>query len=60
MNSKNSLTSDSHRLLINLTDKINLRRSYKCVPLSNLSIYYAWRNIKNFCKSHEFKISAPA
>ena len=59
MNFKNSLTSDSHRLLINLTDKINLRRSYKYVPLSNLSIHYAWKNIKKFCKNHEFKISAP-
>ena len=27
MNSKNSKTSDPHRLLINLTDKINLKRS---------------------------------
>ena len=59
MNFKNSLTSDSHRLLINLTDEINLRRSYKYVPLSNLSIHYAWKNIKKFCKNHEFKISAP-
>ena len=25
MNSKNSETSDSHRLLLNLTDKINLK-----------------------------------
>ena len=27
MSSKNSKTSDYHRLLLNLTDKINLRRS---------------------------------
>ena len=27
MNSKNSKTSDLHRLLLNLTGKINLRRS---------------------------------
>ena len=26
MNSKNSKTSNTHRLLLNLTDKINLRR----------------------------------
>ena len=26
MNSKNSKTSDPHRLLLNLTDKIDLRR----------------------------------
>ena len=40
MNSENSKTSDPHRLLLNLTDKINLRRSDKYVALSNLSIYY--------------------
>ena len=35
MNSENSKTSDTHRLLLN---KIDLRRSYKYVALSNLSI----------------------
>ena len=40
MNSKNSRTSYPHRLLLNLTDKINLNRSDKYVPLSNVSIYY--------------------
>ena len=47
MNSKNSETSDPHRLLLNLTDKIDLRRKYKYVALSNLSIYYIWKNIEN-------------
>ena len=46
MNSENSKTTDPHRLLLNLTDKINLRRSDKYVALSNLSIYYTWKNIK--------------
>ena len=40
MNSKNSKTSDPCRLLLNFTDKINLKRSNKYVVLSNLSIYY--------------------
>ena len=39
MNSKNSGIFDLHRLLLNLTDKINLKRSDKYVPLSNLNIY---------------------
>ena len=38
MNIQNSKISDPHRLLVNLTDKINLRRSDKYVALSNLSI----------------------
>ena len=39
MNSENSKTSDPHRLLLNLSDKINLKRRDKYVALSNLSIY---------------------
>ena len=38
MNSENSKTADPHRLLLNLTDKINLKRSDKYVATSNLSI----------------------
>ena len=45
MNSENSKTSDPHRLLVNLSDKINLKRSDKYVALSNLSIYSTWENI---------------
>ena len=40
MNSENSKTSDRHRLLMNLPNKINLKRSDKYVALSNLNIYY--------------------
>ena len=40
MNYKHSRTSDHHRLLLNLTDKIDLRRKDKYVVSSNLSIYY--------------------
>ena len=40
MNSENSKTSDPHRLLLNLSDKINLKGSDKYVALSNLSICY--------------------
>ena len=38
INSKNNKTSDPHRLLLNLSDKIDLKGSDKCVTLSNLSI----------------------
>ena len=46
MNSKNSKTSDRHSLLLNITEKINVKRSDKYVALSNLSIYYTWKNTK--------------
>ena len=45
MNSENSKISDSERLLLNLLDKINLKRSNRYVVLSNLSIYDTWKNI---------------
>ena len=38
MNSENSKTSETHRLLFNLSDKINLKGRDKYVALSNLSI----------------------
>ena len=59
MNSKNSKTSDPHRLLLNLTDKEKLKRSDEYVALLNLSIYYTWKNIKKSYKNNKFKISAP-
>ena len=59
MNSENSKTSDPHRLLLNLADKTDLRRKDKYIALSNLSIYYTWKNIKNSYKNNKFKISAP-
>ena len=59
MNSENSKTSDPHRLLLNLTDKTDVRRKDKYVALSNLSIYYTWKNIKKSCNNNKFKISAP-
>ena len=40
MNCKHSNISDPHRLFINLTDKINLKRSGKYVALPNLRVYY--------------------
>ena len=58
MNSENSKTSDPHSLFLNLSDKINLKRSDKYVALSNLGIYYAWKNIKKSYKNNEFKLSA--
>ena len=59
MNSKDSNTSDPHILLLNLTDKIDLRRKDKYIASWNLSIYYSWKNIKKWYNSNKFKISAP-
>ena len=56
MNSANSKTSDPHRLLLNLSEKIKLKRSDKYVALSSLSIYYTCKNVKKSCKVNKCKI----
>ena len=59
MNSENSITSEYHVLVLKRTDKLDLRRGQKSVGLSNLSIYYTWKNIKSSYNNNKFKISAP-
>ena len=59
MNSRNSKTSKSHVLILNLIDKIDLRRGEKSIAFSNLSRYYTWKNIKTLYNNNKFRISAP-
>ena len=59
MNSENSRIFKYHVLLLKLVDKLDLRSGQKSVALSNLSIYYTWKNIKSSSKNNKFKISAP-
>ena len=49
-------TSDPHRLILNLTDKINLKRSDKNVALSKLSINYARKIIKKTFKNNKLTV----
>ena len=44
MRSENGKTSDLPRLLLDLAEKIDLKRSDKYVALSNLSIFYTWKS----------------
>ena len=59
MNSENSKTSKPHVLKLQLTNKLDLRLGQKVIALSNLSIYYTWKNIKTSYSNNKFKISAP-
>ena len=52
MNSENRKLSDPPTLLLNLSDKINLKIRDKYVALSNLSIYYTWKNMKKSYKNN--------
>ena len=45
--------------MLKLTNKLDLRRGQKTVALSNLSIYYTWKNVKSSCNNNKFKLSAP-
>ena len=47
-------------LILNLSDKIDLKRKDKYASLSSLSIYYTWENIRKSHKNNKYKISAPA
>ena len=53
INSENSKTSERHGLIF--IDKLDLRRGEKSITLSNLRIYYVWKNIKTHTITINFK-----
>ena len=57
INSENSKTSKPHILMLKLANELDLRRDEKILALSNLSVYYTWKNIKS-SYNNKFKISA--
>ena len=59
INSENSKTPKPHVLVLKLTNKLDVRIGKKFISLSNLSVYYTWKNIKNSYNNNRFKISAP-
>ena len=44
--------------MLKLTNELDLRIVEKIIALSNISIYYTWKNIKT-SYNNKFKISAP-
>ena len=59
MNSENSKTSKPHVLILKLTNKLDLRMGEKVVALSNLRIYYTWKNIKSPYNNNKFNNNNP-
>ena len=59
MNSENSKTPKWHVLILKLSNKLDLRLGKNVIALSNLSIYYTWKNIKSSYNNTKFKIPAP-
>ena len=58
MNSENSKAYMPHIFKLKLASKLNLRLGERVIALSNLSIYYTWKNIKDTYNNNKFKISA--
>ena len=57
-NSENSKTSEPHVLILKLTDKLDLRIGEKSIALSNLDVFYTWKNIQSSYNNNKFKTSA--
>ena len=58
MNMENSETSEPHKFVLNLSQRLGLRSSDKHVALQKLSIYYTWKNIRKQYKNNKLKIIA--
>ena len=59
MTTESSKKNESHKLVLNLSQKLDLKSSNKHVALQNLSIYYTWKNIRKQYKNNKLKIIAP-
>ena len=60
VNSDNSKASKPYISKLKLANKLDLRIREKVIALSNVSIYYIWKNIKDsYNNNNRFKISAP-
>ena len=46
VNTENGETNVPHKFVLNFLQRLELRSSNKHVDLQNLSIYYAWKNVK--------------
>ena len=59
MNTENSKTNEPHKFFLNLSQRLDIRSSYKHVALQNLSICYTLKNIRQQLKNNKLKIIAP-
>ena len=57
MNTENSKANEPHKFVRNVAQRLDLRSSNKHVALQNLSIYYTWKNTKQY--KNKLKTIAP-
>ena len=55
MYSENSKTSKLRVFILKLSNNVDLKIGKKTIILSNLSIYYNWKNIKSSYNNNKFK-----
>ena len=60
MNSETSKTSKAYVLILKIIDKLDLKIGKKAITLSNLNIYYTWKNIISWYNNNKFKVSTSA
>ena len=58
MNTEKRKTSDPHKFVFNLSQRLDLRSSDKNVALQNLSYCYTWKNIRKQYKNNKVKTIA--
>ena len=59
MNTENSKTNKPHRFRLDLTGKFNQKNPKKSMALTNLTIYYTWKNNNSKYNNNKFEIYAP-
>ena len=59
MNPEKRKTPKPHVFILKFAKKLDLRIRKKVIALSNLSIYYPWKNIKSSYNNNKLKASAP-
>ena len=60
MNMENTKTNETHKFVLNLSQRLDLWSSNKYVALENVSIIYTWKNIRKQYKNNKLKIIALA
>ena len=58
MNTEKRKTSDPHKFVFNLSQRLDLRSSDKNVALQNLSYCSTWKNIRKQYKNNKVKTIA--
>ena len=59
METENSKTTEQHKFVLNLSQRLDLKSSDTHDALQNLSIYYTRKNIRKQYKNNKLKIIAP-